>query len=144
MRRLLIGVLAMLAGCASEYAYTFHVTDPAAADPDLGATVLVDAATQSIELDLLNKTDQVVQVQWAEIAITRPDGKTTKLHPDVDLGWVQPGRQVHATLLPLALPHRGDAAARYQGQHFELDVPVIVRREPRVLHFTLASTVREL
>lgn len=144
MRRLLIGVLAILAGCASEYAYTFHVTEPAAGDPDVAATVLVDAATQSIQLDLLNRTDQVVQVQWTAIALTRPDGKTTALHPDADLGWIEPGRQMRATLLPLALPHRGDAAAHYQGQRFELDVPVIVRREPRVLHFTLASTVREL
>jgi len=90
-----------------------------------------------------NKTDQVLQVAWAEISITRPDGTGTALRPDVDLGWLPPGVTLAARLFPIALPHSGSAALANQGRRFQLNVPVIVRREAKVYNFTLTAHVRE-
>jgi hypothetical protein len=60
-------------------------------DTDLKAEILVDGATEAVLLDVTNKTDQVLQVEWAEISLSRPDGTGTPLRPDADLGWIQPG-----------------------------------------------------
>ncbi len=70
--------------------------------------------------------------------------RPTTLRPAVDLGWIQPGATASARLFPLALPNKGSAAAAYEGQRFELDVPVIVRREARQYHYSLVAHVREL
>ena len=71
--------------------------------------------------------------------------ETTKTRPNhVDLGWLPPGVTLAARLFPLALPHSGSAALANQGRRFQLNVPVIVRREAKVYHFTLAAHVREL
>lgn len=153
-----LAVLALLAlaGCASHYEYTFHLTEPgvhpAAApgepevleDADVKAGIVVDGVAEAVVLDLTNKTDQVLQVEWAEISITRPDGTATTLRPDADLGWIQPGAKLAARLFPIALPHAGGPALANQGRRFQLNVPVIVRREAKVYRFTLTAHVREL
>jgi hypothetical protein len=147
--------LVALVGCASHYDYTFHLTEPGVhpaskpgdpemlEDADVKAEVLVDGVAEAVLLDVTNKTDQVLQVGWAEISMTHPDGTGTTLRPDVDLGWVQPGAKLAARLFPLALPHTGSAAAANRGRRFQLHVPVIVRREAKVYHFTFIAYVRE-
>jgi hypothetical protein len=148
------------AGCAKKYAYTFHVTDPGVhasskagepdmiEDADVKAEILVDATTQAILLNVTNKTDQVLQVGWGDISLTRgaatPTATSTTLRPDMDLGWLQPGANVVARLFPMALPRSGDAAAAYEGLRFELSVPMVVRREAKTYHYALAAHVREL
>jgi hypothetical protein len=131
------------AGCAPRYAYTFsraEIVD----DPDVHAEIIVDPAADSVALELTNKTDQVLQVAWAETSIVGKGGRATNLRPDVDLGWIRPGTTVAARLFPLALPRSGSAAAAYEGQRFDLSVPMIVRRESKQFHYALVAHVREL
>lgn len=144
MRSLAMLVPCVLAGCASQYAYTFQRSGPAVADSDLGADLAVDAAADAVELDLTNHTDQPLQIAWSDISLARADGTATSLRPDIDLGWIPPGAKLSAKLVPLALPHTGDAATAYEGQRFDLTLPAIVRREAKVYHFTLVAHVREL
>ena len=143
MMRLGLLLLLASAGCASHYAYAFHVDEPAA-DPNLEARIAVDTVSDDIALELTNKTDQVLQVEWADIALTGAKGHVARLRPDADLGWIQPGATIEARLFPLALPREGDAAAAYEGQRFDLSVPVIVRREATVYHYSLVAHVRAL
>lgn len=144
--------LAAGAACAPTYDYAFAVAKPqgnagppgaqdVVATADLEAEVHVDPAAAAIELDVMNKTDEVVQVGWDRIALTRPDGHVTLLHPDVDLGWIAPGKTAAARLLPIALPRKGDPAAKNQGARWQLDIPVLVRREPRTVHVTLVASL---
>lgn len=135
-------VLLGCAACAPHYAYTFEI--PAAADRDLGADIVVDAKANTIALDLTNRTDQVLQIEWAKVSITDKSGLVTPLRPDWDLGWLQPGASVSAHLYPLALPDRGKAAAAYEGESLELTVPVIVRREAKQYHYSLVAHVHEI
>lgn len=143
----------LTAGCATQYAYTFEVSNPGAKrsapntpdiidDADLMAEVLVDTVADAIQLALTNKTDQVLQVDWANVALTRPGGAATMLRPDTDLGWIAPGAHVVARLFPFALPRKGDAAAANNGQTFQLAVPTTVRREAKVFRYTLVAHVR--
>lgn len=108
-------------------------------DADVKAEILVDAKAAAVRLGVTNKTDEVLQVAWAEISIVRPDGIAATLRPDADLGWVPPGATLEARLFPIVLPHEGGAAAANRGRRFHLNVPVIVRREPKVYHFTLTA-----
>lgn len=147
-------VLAFLvvAGCATPYAYTFRWVDPevrvaadgtqAREDADVKAAVRVDGA--AVLLALTNKTDEVLQVQWSEISLSRPDGQPAALRPDVDLGWIAPGATTAARLLPLVVPHHGPDALAYEQGQFGLDVPMTVRREPRRYRFTLIASVHKL
>ena len=146
MRRILVG-LAVLAGCASSYAYRFDWTDPAPngtfADGAIEATVAL-GSDGAIALDLANKTDDLVQVEWNKVAIDRGDGTVTTLRPNVDAGWIAPGARVQVQLVPFVLPHSGDAAARYEQRKLELVVPAIVKREPRTYRFHFTAHVKEL
>jgi hypothetical protein len=151
----LLAAVCLATGCATHYAYSFRVTDPGVRpatapgqpdtieDADLVTAILVDATAESIVLAVSNKTDQILAVDWAGIALAHPDGARTTMRPDVDLGWIQPGASVTARLFPLALPRTGGRAAAYQGQRFVLSVPMVVRREPRVVEIQLASRVTE-
>jgi hypothetical protein len=145
MKRASLSSLVLLAcvGCASQYAYTFHVNEPVE-DNDLKAAIVVDTVADDVTLELTNKTDAVLQVDWASTAITGKRGRVSQLRPDVDLGWIRPGATVTARLFPLALPRKGDEAAAYEGQRFDLMVPVIVRRESKQYHYALVAHVREL
>jgi hypothetical protein len=155
MLRLVVPFALVLTGCASHYSYTFRVTDPGVqaapapgtpdviGDADLLAEILVDTKADAIQLGLTNKTDQVLQVDWANIALSRPGGGQTLLRPDTDLGWIAPGAHVVARLFPFALPHKGHAAEANNDQAFSLAVPTIVRREAKLYHYTLVAHVRE-
>ena len=101
-------------------------------------------AAASVLLELTNKTDQVLQIQWAGITLTRSDGRVTSLRPDVDLGWIQPHATVTARLFAIALPRSGSKAAAYEGQRFHLNLPAVVRREQKLYHYALSAHVRKL
>jgi len=135
-------LLVALGGCATRYAYTFR--DQPLQDPDLAAAITVDADAGALRLELENRTDQMMQVAWTEIAITRLGGRSTTLRPDTDLGWIPPGERIAAHLVRIALPREGGAAAANDGRQFRVDVPVVVRREPKVYHLTLVAHLREI
>ena len=142
--------------CATPYAYTFHLVDGDAErpptgsgrqvleDPDVRSELLVDPTVErAIFLGVTNKTEQVLQVQWAKVTATRSDGLRTTLRPDVDLGWIRPSETQLARLVPFALPPSGDAALTLEGQRLELEVPMIVRRELRRYRYTFQVHVHE-
>ena len=129
MRALLL-VLAFT-GCATPYAYHFETSG----NDDAAVAAQVHVAEDSIELDLTNKTSDVVQVEWNKIVLDRGDGTTTRLHPASDLGWIQPGTTAATQLVPVAFPHTGSPAAAYEGRQLELAVPMIVEREPKTYRF---------
>ena len=153
-----LGLVALLGsvGCATPYAYDFHLTDPGARPPpapggaeaiedaDVRAEILVEVAAGAVLLTVTNKTDQVLQIEWAAITLTRADGSVTSLRPDVDVGWLQPQATVAARLFVIALPHSGSEAAAYEGRRFQLNVPAVVRRQAKLYHYALTAHVREL
>ena len=152
-RYLIIGVVAAGSlGCDSHFAYHFQLTDPGAQaatdggsaleDPDCKAEIqfIHDAAV----FKLTNKTDEVLQVEWAQITLDLGGGIVDTPRPDVDLGWVAPGATITARLVPIALPQTLVGVSRFRNGHVELDVPVIVRHEARTFHFHFATSVREL
>jgi len=137
-------------GCATTYAYHFDLTDPRAHeggrpgsrdtvdDPDVSVAIeLEPLGAAAVLLEVTNKTDQVLQVDWAQIAMRHPNGATSSLRPDGDLGWILPGTKQAAWLSPFVLPTQGVAAAAYNGQQLELVVPMTVRRETRVYRYPI-------
>lgn len=153
-----LGLVALLAstGCATPYVYDFHLTDPgvrppailggaeAIEDADVTAEIFVDVAAGAVLLNVTNKTDQVLQIQWAAITLTSGDGSVTSLRPNVDLGWLQPQATVVARLFAIALPHSGSEATAYEGRRFQLNVPAVVRRQSKLYHYALTAHVRKL
>jgi hypothetical protein len=150
-------VLLAAVGCATPYAYTFCLENQGARpagnpnlrevrdDADVRAEFLIDpTGARAILLDLTNKTDLVLQVEWAQITMRRSDGGSTSLRPQSDLGWILSGATVATRLMPFALPPAGDEAASYQGNHFELLIPMIVRRELRLYCYSFAVAVRKI
>jgi hypothetical protein len=157
LKSLALSALFAAAGCAAPYAYSFQLESPDAhpaaklgekqvlEDADVKACFLIDpTGARAIYLDLTNKTDQVVQVEWAKIAMTRSDESFTTPRPEVDLGWIAPGATLSTRLVPFALPPSGGQAASYQGQRFVLAVPMIVRRESKIYRYSFAVSVRKL
>jgi len=157
MNRLAVGALLTTVGCATPYAYSFHLENPAARtaqqpmsretleDADVRAEILVDpTGARAVLLELTNKTDQVLQVAWTQIAMKRSEGGATSLRPQMDLGWILPGATASTRLVPFALPPTGDEAVGYQGNHFELVVPMIVRRESRSYRYSFTVGVRKI
>ena len=157
MKPLALAVLLASVGCAAPRAYAFHLENAGARpatkpnqrevldDADVRAEILVDpTSARAILLDLTNKTDQVLQVEWANITMKRSDGTSTSPRPQEDLGWILPGATLSTRLIPFALPLTGGDADGYQGNHFELEVPMIVRREQRLYRYSFAVHVRPL
>jgi hypothetical protein len=150
-----LGVVVSLAsaGCARHHVYDFHLTGPGVhpavtldgaemvEDADVRVEILVDVATAAVLLEVTNKTDEVLQVDWAAITLTRSDGRVTSLRPDVDLGWIQPHAMIAARLFAIALPGSGSEAAAHEGHVFQLNLPAVVRREPRLYHHALRADV---
>ncbi len=147
-----------LAACAdATYAYSFDLTDPGAKnltrpgerdvleDADVRSELLVDPTSfQAILLDLTNKTDADLYVAWDQIAVVGPDGMQTPLHPDTQLGAVQPGAKVVARLITFQLPATGKLAAAYDGAKFELVVPMTVRGAQRELRYHFLAHTNKL
>ncbi len=157
LRALVLSLLPATVGCATPYAYTFHLENQGARaaekphggeaieDADVRAEILLDpTSARAILFDLTNKSDQVLQVEWAHITMRRSDGTATSLRPQEDLGWILPGATTSTRLVPFVLPRTGGEAASYQGNHFELVVPMIVHRESREYRYSFAVTVREI
>jgi hypothetical protein len=138
-------LLVTLAGCATPYAYHFQLAEsPAPGDTFEDAVVKARLRVEgdAIELDLTNKTDEVMQVAWSKVKLDRGDGTTTALHAAKDLGWITPGASARADLVPVAFPHEGDAALAYQNRNIELSVPVIANREPSTYRFHFVVSVK--
>jgi len=157
MNRLAAGVLLTTVGCATPYTYSFHLENPGARtsqqpkssetleDADVRAEILVDPTqARAVRLELTNRTDQVLQVAWTQIAMNRFEGGATSLRPQMDLGWILPGATASTSLVPFSLPPTGDEAAGYQGNHFELVVPMIIRRESRSYRYSFTVGVRKI
>jgi hypothetical protein len=159
MRRMrLLALWALLGGCAPlTYTYSFDLTDPGARnvqkpgqhdvleDNDLKSELLIDPTSfQAVMLKLTNKTDVNIDVQWGAISMVAPDRSQQALAPDVSLGPVEPGATVNARLVPYQLPSVGAPAAAYDGQAFELVVPLVVRGTPREMHYHLIAHVIRL
>jgi hypothetical protein len=135
--------LVLASGCATPYAYRFERSGVGPPDGDVEALVDVDpAGEKAVHLQLTNLTDEPLQVAWTRIALAGPDGEPTALRPDRDLGWLEPGATLRAALGPFTLPSAGSAALAHDGQRFELWVPVVARREPRVLRYALLAHVQ--
>jgi hypothetical protein len=152
LRAVPVAVLIASAACATPYGYSFHLGDggsPRASGPggwevqedaNVRVELLADPTSQrAILVQVTNKTDQVLQVEWTKVAMTRSDGLRTTPRPDADLGWIRPGETQAARLIPFALPPSGSAALAMQGQRFELEVPMIVRRESKNYRYALLA-----
>jgi hypothetical protein len=152
LRAVSVAALIASAACATPYAYSFHLSDegsPHASEPggwevredaNVRVELLVDPTGQrAILVEVANKTDQVLQVQWTKVTMTRSDGLRTTPRPDVDLGWIKPGEAQVARLIPFALPPSGSAALALQGQRFELEIPMIVRHESKSYRYALSA-----
>jgi hypothetical protein len=154
-RSLLLGASLLAGGCATPYTYAVHLDPPEGAaanaagpdvveDADIRAEVLADpTGLGAVSLALTNKSNQKLQIKWSQIVLVRSNGDTTSPRPDSDLGWIEPGAKVSARLIPFALPRSGSAAEAYQGAKFELDVPMIVKRETKIYRFHLTAHVQK-
>jgi len=152
----LLAALFILTSCATPYAYRFDrldgsaAPDPAAAgcqvreDADVRVELRLDpTGERAIFMTVSNQTDQVLQIEWTKLTMTRSDGLVTTLRPDADLGWIEPGQKQLARLIPFALPASGEAAHALDGQRFRLKVPMSVRREQRTYCYDLLAHVLE-
>jgi len=151
----------VLTACATPYTYQFQrLDDGAASDPATAGSAAVgcqmhDDADVSAELradptgehaiftTVTNKTDQVLKVEWTRVTMTRFDGLVTRLHPNTDLGWIDPSKQQSAQLIPFALPPSGSAALALDGKRFQLEIPMIVRRERKTYCYDWLAHVQE-
>ncbi len=145
-------------GCAiANYAYSFDLTNPGAhnlvkpgqrdtlEDGDIKAEILVDPTSfQAIALDITNKTEVPMQVQWGQISMVAPDQSQTPLAPDQQLGEIEPGAKVAARLVPFVLPGQGPAAKAYDNTNFELVVPIVVRNAPREMRYQMHVIVTKI
>jgi hypothetical protein len=144
----LLPLLALAAGCVDgNYYYSFDLTDPGARnvtrpgqrdtleDADIKAEILVDPTSfQAILLDVTNKTDVPLQINWAGIFVVGPmeqGAPQAQVQPDAPLPPVEPGAKAVARLVPFSLPPSGRLAAAYDGSTYQLVVPMFVRNQQR-------------
>jgi hypothetical protein len=152
----LCAALFILTSCATPYAYRFDRLDANAAgvsatagcqmpsDADVRVELRLDpTGERAIFIEVANQTDQVLQVEWTKLTMTRADGLVTTLRPDADLGWIEPDQKQSARLIPFPLPPSGDAARALDGQRFQLQIPMIVRRERKTYCYGFLAHVLE-
>ncbi len=143
------------AGCFSPVVYRFHLVrdQPTSAplpegtfeDADISVTFAIDAtAGRHIAMTVTNKTEQNLQVNWRQLTLREPNGAVLTPRPQVDLGWLAPGATQRATLSPFSLPATTQNAHSYEGQRFELRVPITVRNEPRAYTAAFIAQVLEV
>ena len=153
----LCAAIFILTSCATPYSYRFDRLDASAAGgpATVGCQMLADAdvrvelhldptGDRAIFIEVANQTDQVLQVEWTKLTMTRTDGLVTTLRPDADLGWIEPGQEQSARLIPFPLPPSGDAARALDGQRFQLRIPMIVRRERKTYCYGFLAHVLEV
>ncbi|HEY0253688.1 MAG TPA: hypothetical protein VGC41_19285 [Kofleriaceae bacterium] len=121
--------LVAITGCAATH-YQHEVQSPAIDTEDVHAELAVQGDV--VHMALVNKTTDILQIQWNQIRLDRADGTTTPLHPTIDLGWVLPSARVETDLVPLVFADQMMPDRRYT-----LRVPVIVNKEPRTFNFAL-------
>ena len=95
-------------------------------------------------VELTNKTDDVIAVDWTKIVFDLGRGIIDTPRPDIDLGWVAVGATLTARLAPIPLPQSSKGVAPYRLGHVELDMPMIIRHQPRVYRFHFTTTVSQL
>jgi hypothetical protein len=157
MRNLIPLVLAVGGCAAGNYAYSFDLTNPGAhnltkpgerdtlEDADVKAEILVDPTSfQAILLDVTNKTEVPLQVQWDQISMVAPDHTQMPLHPDGGLGAVEPTARVTARLVSFTLPSQGEAAKAYDNTDWQLVVPMLVRGSPTEKRYTMHARTNKL
>jgi hypothetical protein len=156
--RLLGTLLLACAGCApATYLYSFDLTDPGAKnypdsrrpdaleDTDVKAEVRADPTEfKAVALDVTNKTEVPLQVQWEAISMIGPGGGQMVLRPSAPLGYVEPGAKLSALLLPFELPSVGSAAKAYDETNFEMVVPMVVRGVLREYHYHLHVKLQKI
>jgi hypothetical protein len=142
--------VAAMSACAKPAEYRFELTDtntsPGAARPtfdDDTLTAEIQIAGGAIDLQLTNKTTDLMQIEWSKITVSRGDGQTSMPRPTIDLGWIKPGGRAAAQLVPLVFPRSGAEATAYEGRKLELVVPMIVHREPKTYRFHFVTHVHQ-
>jgi hypothetical protein len=157
MRRWFLAAL-LLVGCApANYLYSFDLTDPGAVnfadarrpdveeDPDVRAEMRLDPVEfRAIALDLTNKTEVPLQVQWDQISLVTPDGQQRPVRPQAPLAPIEPSAKISTVLSPFELPSQGSAAKFYDGTTFELVIPLLVRGTPREYRFHLRAKLTKI
>jgi hypothetical protein len=137
-RLTLLAPLLLLGGCAAPVHYLFAPESPFQ-DPDFTAEAAFDpTGAGAVALSLTNRTDQPLQIDWAQVTLTPEGAPALHPRPERDLGWLAPGAHLETKLVPFTLPRAGDDTHRWEGRRFTLDLPATVRREAR--HFALTFT----
>ncbi len=156
MKKLVL--LSVLAGCApATYLYSFDLTDPGATnykdfrrpdsleDADVKAEIRLDPTEfKAIALDVTNKTEVPLQVQWSTVAVIAPDRSQRSVAPAQQIGEVEPGAKVTSLLVPFELPAVGPEAKAYDNTDFMVVVPMVVRGQPREYRYHLHVTLKKL
>jgi hypothetical protein len=151
-------LLVLLAGCApATYLYSFDLTDPGAQnfkdfrrpdvmeDADVKVEIRADPTEfKAVALDVTNKTDAPLTVQWEQISIIGPDHEQRPLRPNAFAGSIEPMAKVQTVLVPFELPQIGSAAKFYDNTDFELVVPMVVRGMPRESRYHLHVTLKKI
>jgi hypothetical protein len=148
-----LGLLALVPGCGvSNYVFRFDITEPGAhntqrandrdwiEDADVRVEILADPASQQdVLVDVVNKTNDMMMVDWNNVVIITPEGNQVQLRPDVMQGPIQPSARATARLITFILPTRGSAASQYDNQIFEIVIPIQVRGQLREYRYHLQA-----
>jgi hypothetical protein len=158
MRGFAAFALVLTAGCSlGNYAYNFDLLDPGAhnltrpgerdilEDADIRAEWLLDPTSfEAGVVHLTNKTEVPLQVAWNDVVLVGADGTESTLRADGRIEPIEPGAKVVVRLGPFVLPAIGPGAAAYDGSHFEVVVPMLVRGTQRAYRFHFIAHVVRL
>jgi len=161
MERLALACLVLLSfapGCGvSTYVFRFDIADPGAhntqrandrdwiEDADVRVEILADPASQQdVLVDVINKTNDMMMVDWNNVVMLTPDGQQIPLRPDVMTGPIQPTARATARLITFSLPTRGAAASQYDNQVFELVLPIQVHGQLREYRYHLQAHAQSI
>jgi hypothetical protein len=148
----------LLIGCApATYLYDFDLTDPGAQnfkdfrrpdvmeDADVKVEIRADPTEfKAVALDITNKTDAPLMVQWEQISIVGPDHEQRPLRPNSAVGSIEPMAKLSTVLVPFELPAIGSAAKFYDNTDFELYVPMMVRGSLREARYHLHVRLKKI
>jgi hypothetical protein len=148
----------LLIGCApAQYLYQFDLTDPGAVnykdfrrpdvieDGDVRVEIRVDPTEfKAIALEITNKTETELAVNWGGIFVVDPMHQQTQLGSTNPERVIMPTAKIITQLTPFSLPDIGPAAKMYDGTDFEFVVPMIVRGSPREYRYHLHVTLKKL
>ena len=95
-------------------------------------------------LDIINKTNDLILVDWNNIVLITPEGNQIPLRPDQMEGPIQPTARSSARLVTFSLPTRGGAASQYDNQVFQLVVPMQVHGALREYRYHMLAHAQSL